>query len=108
MNIARQIAGVETANRAREFTSYAKFLMLGKGSGLDAYAIASERRALPPVLEVLKSAQTAGTTTDTNWASSLAPYKSISDGFLASLAEFSAFDRILSDTHSNRFHCTAA
>jgi HK97 family phage major capsid protein len=84
--------------QAAPMAALAKSLMLARGEIGGALEIAKSRHALPEVTSFLKSAVAAGTTTDGQWASSLSEYRSISDGFLGSLGEFSAFDRILGDS----------
>jgi len=82
---------------ATPFASYARFLMRAKGRRSEALELAKTNYALPSVQEILKSAVDAATTSDQQWATSLAPYRSVSEAFLGSLAPFGAMDRILSD-----------
>ena len=82
---------------AAPFASLARFLMLAKGSRSEALELAKNGYALPVVTDILKSAIEVGSTSDSTWASALAPMRSVSDGFLQSLAPFSALDRIISD-----------
>jgi HK97 family phage major capsid protein len=97
--IARADAAIETRAASLEFLRYAQSLILAKGIRCDALELAQSRRVFagPRVVDVLKSAVAAATTTDTTWASELAPYRQISAGFVSSLAAFSAFDRIWDD-----------
>ena len=48
------------------------------------------------VVDVLRAAVSAGTTTDATWAAPLVAYQAISAGFLESLKSASAFQAILS------------
>jgi hypothetical protein len=82
------------SNKAAPMAAVARALMVNKGDFNGALAYAKAHHAFPEVSAVLKSAVDAGTTTDTNWASSLSEMRSISDGFLASLGEFSAFNLV--------------
>jgi HK97 family phage major capsid protein len=97
--IAKVDAAIETRAASREFIEYARALILAKGIRTDALELAQSKRVLagPRVVDVLKSAVAAATTTDTTWASGLAVYSQISAGFISSLQTFSCFDRIWAD-----------
>jgi hypothetical protein len=108
MTIAQQVAAIQTridANaRASEFISFARFLMLERGSVFAALKTAEQNRAMPRVLEVLKAATSSGSTTDVTWAAPLAPYAQIVDGFLAGLVNAGAFDQLLPDMRAFSLH----
>src|SRR5262245_29935726 len=104
MSIARQIgavsASIESRTKAFEFVSLCKYLMMAGPSGTPAAALleAEAGRAPPSVKDVLKAAVAAGTSTATGWASELAQdYRQIAAGFIESLRNESAFQRMLSD-----------
>jgi hypothetical protein len=101
MTIASQLAHLnattEARARAAEFVHFAKYLMLERGSIFAALKTAEANRATPRIVECLKAATTVGTTSDANWASPLAPYSQIVDGFLSGLVNASAFDAMLGD-----------
>src|SRR5689334_14103231 len=94
--------------RASEFVHYAKYLMLERGSVFAALRTAEANRATPRIVEVLKAAATAGTTTDAAWASPLAPYSQMVDGFLAGLNNAGAFDAMFADMRSFPLHTQIA
>jgi hypothetical protein len=73
--------------------SMARALMLAKGNHQAAAKIAQHRRALPHVVECLKTVVSPMTVTE---AEGLSQYKQVSDGFLQSLAPRSAMDFIIS------------
>jgi HK97 family phage major capsid protein len=73
--------------------SMARALMLAKGNHREAAKIAQHRRALPHIIDILKSPVAPITIAE---AEGLAPYKQVSDGFLQSLAPHSALDYIIS------------
>jgi HK97 family phage major capsid protein len=101
MTIAQRVAQVsanyENATRCREFTAYAKYLLDAKGMPATAWKNAEQNRASPRVVDILKSAVGAGTTSDPVWAGALADYNLIAQSFLGSLREFSSFDTVLND-----------
>ena len=70
------------------------------GAGRDglpgALEAAKANRATDRVVDVLRAAVSAGTTTDATWAAPLVAYQAISAGFLESLKSASAFQAILS------------
>jgi hypothetical protein len=82
---------------AAPLTALAKHLMIAKGRPSEALTIAQSNRALPIITDVLKSAVSAGSTSDATWAAELAPYRSMATDFAMSLAPFGAFDAILQD-----------
>jgi hypothetical protein len=97
--IAKVDAAIETRAAAKEFVEYARTMLLARGTPVDALAMAESRRihATPRTIAVLKAAVAAGTTSDAVWAESLSAYRSLSEGFIASLGVFGSFDSILSD-----------
>jgi len=101
MTIAQRIAQVnanmENATRVREFGAYARYLLLSKGLPATARQLAEENNASPRVLNILKSAVAAGSTTDQHWAGAFADYGLLASAFIQSLAPFSAFDTALAD-----------
>jgi HK97 family phage major capsid protein len=101
MTIAQRIgqvnANMESATRQREFISFAKYLLDAKGQPALAWENAKQNRALPRVVEILRSAVAAGGTTDPAWAGALTDYNLIAQAFLGSLRQFSAFDQVLTD-----------
>jgi hypothetical protein len=82
---------------ASPFACYAKHLLLESGNRAAALRSAEDGRAVQSVCDILRSAVSAGTTTDANWASALSPYRSVAGAFLESLEPFSAFQRIAAD-----------
>jgi HK97 family phage major capsid protein len=93
--IGRAAANVDSKRRAAEFTRYAVELLRAKGHPSQAAAAAQGARLPEDIVAVLKSAVTAGTTSNATWAESLAPYARLSDGFLETVAPYSAFDAIV-------------
>ena len=112
MTIGQQLAHLnqttETRARGAEFVHYARDLMLERGSVFAAVKTAEANRAMPRIVECLKAATTAGTTTDATWASPAAPYGAIVDGFLAGLAQSSAFDSMIGDMRMFPLHTQIA
>jgi len=90
---------VSTSTAAKEFVEYARTLLLARGVARDALALVERRgvHAMPRTVAVLKAAVAAGTTSDAVWAGELSAYRNLSEGFVASLAPFGAFDTILND-----------
>jgi hypothetical protein len=88
--------------RAGDFLCYARALAKAKGDPALAARQAEHDGASARVVEVLKSAVSAGTTADSSWASALTPYRVMSDGFLASLSSLSAFDAMLASGSMRR------
>jgi hypothetical protein len=97
---------------ASDFTKYAKTLMATQGRRDDALALAVGRGAssrLKAMLEtpisvgeisdkiLLKAPVAIGSVGGSTWGDELAPFRESSAAFVASLAPFSAFDRILAD-----------
>jgi hypothetical protein len=102
---------------ALDFTKYAKTLMATQGQRDDALALAVGRGAssrLKAMLEtpisvgeisdklLLKAPVAVGSVGGSTWGAELAPFRESSAAFVASLAPFSAFDRILSDSAFTR------
>jgi hypothetical protein len=82
---------------SNEFIRYAKCLMAGRFKRAEAISIGKAISVSPRVEELLKSAVSVGSTTDSGWASPLVGYRALAEGFAASLSPFSAFDRIRTD-----------
>lgn len=84
--------------RASDFVAFAKCLLVADGD----LPAASTMRASERVRTILKAAVAAGTTTDTDWASSLTEYRQVASGFAESLRPVSIFDRLLADNAIRR------
>lgn len=82
------------SNAAKEFSQFAKCLMLSNGDLSQSLAIAGGVGISPRVLSVVKAAVAAGTTTDSTWAANLYDAKLMTDAFASSLVGVSAFDTI--------------
>jgi hypothetical protein len=95
--IAQLNALYENGIRSHEFAAYAQVLLEAKGFPGAALEIAKQNRAAPRVLSIFKSAISVGSTNDPSWAGDLSDHSALAQGFLASLAPFSAFDRALTD-----------
>jgi hypothetical protein len=91
--IGRQVIERETATNAKLFCHVAKYIALCKGFKSEAYTMATQNRALPPIVRVLKSAADAGTIT--GWGSSLADFTGLADAFLTSLRSASIYQAAL-------------
>ena len=98
MTIRQQIekvsSNIETATRVREFAAVAKYLMLGKGHSGNALFEAQGKRAGEKVIEAVKSASSAGTTSSGTFAGPLS-YTELADAFLSSLRNVGCFDAAL-------------
>jgi hypothetical protein len=83
---------------AVEFVSLARHLMLGRGDVMEARESAEADAGCPRrVIEVLKSAVSAGSLTDPTWAGNLAQYRAIVGAYVDALASVSFFDRAMAD-----------
>ena len=91
--LAAMSAEKETALNARMFVHAAKYIALSKGSKPEAYTLAKQARALPPIVEVLQKAA-ADTGTSAGWGASLMD-SGLADAFLSSLRTVSIFDAAL-------------
>src|SRR5262245_15716607 len=108
MSIVQQVrrvnTDIEVRRKSAEFVQLARCLLLAKSQRADglggpgtALKIAEANRAPESVKNILsKAAVAAGTLTNSTWASSLADYRVIANGFLESLRHQSAFQEILS------------
>src|SRR5262245_29238575 len=99
---------LEQSRCVREFCNLARCLALTKGGMAQARRIAHEHR-LGPTLDKILSAQVpvaglnfeqraavaAGSTTDSAYAGPLSEFQTLSNAFVESLRNFSAFDRML-------------
>jgi hypothetical protein len=83
----------ETVTNARMFAHVAKWIALCKGSKSEAYMLAKQNRALPPIQAVLKAAADPGSTT--GWGSALAEFTGLADAFLTSLRAASIYQAAL-------------
>jgi len=80
--------------RAADFCHMGKWMALGKGNYGNALALAQSGRANERVVEAIKAAMNAGTTTDGSFAGPLA-FQELADGFLLSLRNNGIFDAAL-------------
>lgn len=95
--VTRRVVQLEPLTRAQEFCQVGKFLLAGGNTVGAALRMAQIERASPRVLEALrKTAVAPATITDSTWAGPLAQPSLLEDGFLESLRNLSAFDRLLS------------
>jgi hypothetical protein len=86
---------IDARARSGEFLMLARCVLRGGGVPGAAAKAAEAMRATPRVIEILqKSSVAVGDTTTSGWASQLAPYQPLSDGFVSSLQRFSATDQI--------------
>jgi hypothetical protein len=92
--IGRQVMEKEAYTNAKLFCHVAKWVALAKNGGLqEAHHQAKLNRALPPIVNVLKTAADAGSTT--GWGSPLADQTGLADAFLASLSNVSIYQAAL-------------
>ena len=90
-----QIAREQIVNqRALEFAHVCRWHMLGQGNLGNALSAAKAGRANERIIEGIKAATDAGTTSNGTWAAPLA-YQELSDGFLVSLRNIGVFDAAL-------------
>jgi hypothetical protein len=87
---------INTATRCNEFVAMTKLLMQSRGDIQSACAMA-EARNQTTAASILKSAVSPGTLADPQWGGALAPYKTLSDGFVGTLAAYGIWDRIWQD-----------
>ena len=78
---------------ARNFLHVARYVARNQGNWDLAAKDAQQNRALPHIVEALKTATTPGTTT--GWGQPLAPYAQLQSSFLAALRSASAFENML-------------
>jgi hypothetical protein len=81
---------LESRARSAEFVGACRYLLLSKGR-LEAAVIAEKSGAIRGIVEFLKTAVEPASSTDSNFASPLAPYAS---AFAQTLAGLNAFDTI--------------
>jgi hypothetical protein len=94
--LARREHAIETRQACAEFNNLALWLLKGKGDLQLSLGMATAVKNTPPrVLEVLKSASAAGTTTDVAWAGALQSYRYLADSFVEALRNVGVFDRML-------------
>lgn len=90
MNHLDQAAG------GAEFVQLVKSVALSKGRHVDAIRHAEDSpRGTHRVASVLRAASSAGQLSDPSWAGALSDYRTIANGFLESLRNLSAFNRLL-------------
>ena len=104
MKLGAVAANLETATRAGEFAVLCRGLMQARGDPL--FAAGLVERTSPRVAEILKSAVTAGNLADATSAGNLAPYSAAVAGFIDSLRNAGAFDRLLPDMRRLPFRTT--
>jgi HK97 family phage major capsid protein len=92
--LATANTNLEINRKAREFAYVAKWLAIGKGHFGNTLAAAQSSRVTPQMIEAVKAAVQAGTTSDGTWAAPLA-YQELSDAFSVSLRNFGVFDAML-------------
>lgn len=80
---------------AADFTCYARALMMSRGKMLGAIQQAEAYRFSSRVINTLKAAVAAGTTTDPAWAGPLVEHQTMAAGFIESLRSQSVFDAML-------------
>jgi HK97 family phage major capsid protein len=85
---------IETKQKAAAFADVAKYLMLGKGNLGNTLSEAQFKRANERVVEGVKAATAAGTTSSGTFAGPLS-YTELADAFLSSLRNVGAFDSAL-------------
>ena len=92
--LAAVSASMETNARASAFGHVAKYLMPGKGNLGNTLFEAQAKRANERVVEGIKGAVSAGTTSNATFAAPLS-YTELSDAFLSSLRNVGVFDSAL-------------
>jgi hypothetical protein len=85
----------EHATNCNRFIGLAKSLLAAKGSVVQAAANAEANDQ--PFAPILKAAVTPATLADSGWASQTGQFRVLSEGFQASLPNFSCWDRIWAD-----------
>src|SRR6266508_3923991 len=95
MKIGTVAANLETSTRAREFVAYARLLAASNGSRLQAREMAQRQSVSPRVVEVLKSAVSAGGLGSGDWGEQLGDLGNMISAFLDSLKNYGAFDAML-------------
>jgi HK97 family phage major capsid protein len=93
--VAQVSANIQNATRADEFVACAKSLMAARGRAGDAAVFAERNKFSDRVGRFLKSGVAVGNTSGSGWAAELVQYQTVADAFLASLAPYSSFDKIL-------------
>jgi hypothetical protein len=92
--LGRQNAIIETNQKASAFADVARLLMIGKGNLGNTLFEAQAKRANERVVEGIKAASQAGSTSSGTFAAPLA-YSELSDAFLSSLRNVGVFDAAL-------------
>lgn len=95
MSLRPAALAIEQKARSNDIVHMSRFLMMAKGDWGSARSLAENRRALPGIVEILKSAVTGGTLDDPSWSSSLGIYPQAIAAFLDSLRNVGAFDTML-------------
>jgi hypothetical protein len=84
----------DSAGAIRDFALACKFIALGKQDGIGGgIRMAQQARIRPSVVEFMKAAVDAGSTTGNTWGGQLADPTGMSSSFVASLRYFSVYDR---------------
>ena len=93
--VASYSTSVEINTKANEFCRAARVLALAgdTASGQQMAERFACARAFQQV--ITKAATPAGLTSDATWAGPLVPLQTLADGFIASLRDAAAFDRLL-------------
>jgi Phage capsid family len=89
--VGRVVVNAEAVGRVNEFVSGVRYLMLEGKSG--AVKLAERNRASDRVVEFVRAAQEAGTTT--GWGDPLSSTRNLPEAFLASLVGVSVLDTLL-------------
>jgi len=92
--VAQEIGRQYRDQRATEFCAVAKWVSLGRGNFGNVLQAAKAGRAGERIIDGIKAAMSAGTTTDGSFAGPLA-YQELADGFLVSLRNVGVFDAAL-------------
>ena len=92
----------EINQRAKDFAHVARWLTLAAANRTDAVELAERDRAPPQIVQAVKAAVDAGSTT--GWGQPLAGYDTLAEGFLQSLRQASAFDAMLPSMRSVPMH----
>ena len=92
--LGRENARIEINRKASAFCNVARWIAVGKNNLGNTLFEAQAARATPQIIEAIKAASAAGTTSDGSFASALA-YQELSDAFLVSLRSIGVFDAAL-------------
>jgi capsid protein len=88
--------GTQLSTASNDFIRFTKTMLASRFNRAEAISIAND--VSPRVKEILKGAVETGSLGGVGWGAPLAPaYRQISDGFVASMPPFSAYDKIYAD-----------